>query len=242
MKYTAILLLLPALLCAQEFEFQQEVDTIPVQIRDWYPFQPFFGGFSESAPGFCDIDSDGDLDLFVGQYQNSPIPYFENIGFPGNPNFSWEMGFNDSMKSIDDFGHTNPDFFDLDNDGDLDVLVGSGYVTFLENLGTITQPNFNSLRIQLFDTIGNWVFGTHISLFDIDADGDGDLICGEYQGHLQFYRNVGTPDSFAFYLEDDNWLGLSVGNGDEADPTFCDIDVDGDYDLFIGEEEGNIWY
>ena len=54
---------------------------------------------------------------------------------------------------------------------------------------------------------------------------------------------MGTPDSFAFYLEDDNWLGISVGgyNG-SADPTFCDIDSDNDFDLFIGERYGKIWY
>ena len=55
------------------------------------------------------------------------------------------------MKSIDNFGHTNPDFWDLNDDGDLDAVIGSGFVTYVENIGTINAPYFNSPRIQLGD-------------------------------------------------------------------------------------------
>jgi hypothetical protein len=240
MKYTTIaILLLPALLCAQEFQFRQEFDTIPVEINGWQTFAPWEGGFSESAPDFVDIDSDGDLDILVGQFVNSPIPYFENVGNITVPDYAL-MGLSDSLKSVDEFGHTNPDCFDLDADGDWDILIGGGYVTFVENIGTASSPNYLSPRDTLFDNQGDPVFGTHVALVDIDDDGDADLVGGEYQGHLQFYRNVGTAFSFAYNLESNPWLGINVG--DDADPTFCDIDSDGDFDLFIGNSDGNIWY
>jgi hypothetical protein len=235
-----ILILLPVLAIAQEIEFELEPEAFPVEIEGWQVHCPWAGGYGETAPELADIDSDGDLDFFLGEYVGVPVPFIRNIGDEFNPIFQWEGALSDSFRAFNDEYRTSPELYDLDNDLDLDALIGCGYVTYIENRGTSTEPDFNSAREQLFDTTGNWVFGTHVALVDIDADGDGDLIGGEYQGHLQFYRNIGTPDSFSFYLEDDDWL--EIGIGDEADPVFCDIDNDNDYDLFIGERFGKIWY
>ena len=234
-----LILFIPLACIAQEFNFQFEPEGIPVEIDGWQPFCPWVGGYSESAPDFCDIDADGDLDLFVGEFMGW-VSFFENVGDSSTPEFNLVERQYDSLLVVQFGGRANPDFYDLDNDGDYDVLIGSGRVTFVENLGNSSIPCFLSNRDTLYDNAGNWVFGTHISIVDIDADGDGDLICGEYQSHLQFYQNVGTPDSFAFYLEDDNWIGINVGG--YADPTLIDIDSDNDLDLFIGEEYGKIWY
>ena len=243
MKIFVLLILTMPLFCfSQEFDFQFEPEAFPVEIEGWQPFCPWAGGYSETAPDFCDIDADGDLDLFIGEYFGW-VSFFEDVGDSSTPDFNLVTREYDSLLTLEDWGHSNPDFFDLDNDNDKDAIIGGGRVTFIENMGSQYNPNFISERDTLFDVIGNWVFGTHISIVDIDMDGDGDLICGEYQGHLQFYRNVGTPDSFAFYLEDDNWLGINVGgyNG-YADPTLIDIDSDNDYDLFIGDNYGHIHY
>jgi hypothetical protein len=237
-----LLLLLPALALAQEFQFQQEFDTIPVEIDGWRPFAPWFGGFSESHPDFCDIDGDGDLDLFVGSLNYTPIPFFRNQGNPQIPEYIYDVIENDSMTAIDFGARMNCDFYDLDNDGNLDVLIGGGHVVLVYNSGTATVPNFSTNRDTLFDTDGDVVWGNHVALADIDADGSADLITGIYLGYLRYYRNVGTPDSFAFHLEEDHWLGINLGYSNDADPTLVDIDHDGDLDLFIGDEYGKIWY
>jgi len=234
-----IIFLLPLYLYAQPFDFQFQPEGFPVTIDGWQPYCPWAGGYSETAPDFCDIDADGDLDLFVGEYFGW-VSYFKNIGDSFTPNFNLIDRQYDSLFTVQDWGRSNPDFYDLDNDGDYDALIGSGRVTYVENIGISLNPCFLSNRDTLFDITGNWVFGTHVSIVDIDWDNDGDLICGEYQGHLQFYRNVGMPDSFAFYLEDNYWLGIDVGG--YADPTLIDIDGDNDYDLFIGDAVGNIHY
>jgi hypothetical protein len=239
MKYVLLLLLIPLSLFAQDFEFQFEPEAFPVEINGWQPYSPWNMGLEETAPDFADIDADGDLDSFIGHYFDL-VRFYRNNGTENSPDFDWETGLSDSIKTFNGASRSNPDFFDLNGDGDLDALVGSGFVTFIENIGTPDQPDFNSQPLQLFDTNNNWIFGTHVALIDIDADGDGDLIGGEYQGHLQFYRNVGTPDSFSFYLEDDYWFDIDV-NG-YADPTFCDIDEDSDYDLFIGNQFGKLWF
>jgi hypothetical protein len=240
MRVLLLVLVLPVLVFAHEFEFQQEVDTIPVEIDRWQLFAPWAGGLTESAPDFVDIDADADLDLFVGEYLGLPVPFVRNCGSVTTPDYDWEGSLSDSLRAFDNESRTNPEFFDMDDDGDLDALIGCGFVTFIRNIGTPAEPDFDSPREQLFDTSGNWIFGYHVAVFDIDSDGDGDLIGGEYQGHLQLYRNIGTPDSFSFNLEDDLWLGIDVGG--YADPTFSDIDADNDLDLFIGDEIGNIWF
>ncbi len=238
MRYL-IYILFPGLLFAQEFRFVLETDSIPVVINHWQPFCPWVGGYSESSPDFVDINADGTLDLFLGEYFGW-VSYFSNTGTIHNPDFSLISKQCDSLFTIGDWGRSGPDFCDIDNDGDMDAFIGSGYVTFVENIGTNTEPNFVSTRDTLLDLHGNWVFGTHVALIDIDSDGDGDLFGGEWLGHIQFYRNIGTPDSFSFLLEDSLWL--SINNIEFADPCFIDIDNDSDYDLFIGEERGNIWY
>ncbi|HEX7343266.1 MAG TPA: FG-GAP-like repeat-containing protein [bacterium] len=239
MKYTPIIvLLLPAVLWAQEFQFRQEVDSIPLEIGSWSPFCPWMGGFGESAPALADIDDDGDLDMFFG-YLTGDVAYAQNVSSAVSPFFDWIAYRYDSLRTINSFGRSNPDFADLDADGDYDCVIGSGYVTLVENMGSPMLPSFTSTPDTLPSTTF-FVIGTHVALVDIDADSDTDIICGEYQGNLQFYGNIGTPDSFAFYLESNPWLGISVGA--YSDPTFCDIDADGDFDLFIGNEIGRIYF
>jgi large repetitive protein len=241
MKYLILLLIFPALLFAQEFQFRQEFDTIPVVIQGWDLYIPWLGGLSYSEPDFADIDNDGDLDLFMGQ-SNGNVSLFQNIGNVNTPNFHFTNYQQDSLHSLTIWGRSSPDFTDIDNDGDLDAFIGSGYVALINNVGNSLFPNYCSSRDTLFDTNNNIIFGTYISLVDIDTDGDVDIICGEWQGYLRLYRNIGTPDSFSFYLESNPWLGINVGNNGYADPTLIDIDNDGDLDLFIGDANGHIWF
>ncbi|MGD1715264.1 FG-GAP repeat domain-containing protein, partial [Dapis sp. BLCC M172] len=41
----------------------------------------------ESKPAFADLDNDGDLDAFVGEW-GGDIVYFKNTGSVGNPSFA----------------------------------------------------------------------------------------------------------------------------------------------------------
>ena len=183
-RILSLILFFPLICFAQEFNFVFEPDSIPVEIDGWQPFCPWVGGYSESAPDFCDIDADGDIDLFIGSASHY-IDYYNNTGDENSPFFSL-YAFNwDSVSCFPNNSRTNPDFWDLDDDGDKDLLIGAGYVRYYRNEGTPSYPDFTGYSDTLFDISGNWVFGTHVSLVDIDTDGDGDLICGEYQGHLQ---------------------------------------------------------
>jgi hypothetical protein len=68
---------------------------------------------------------------------------------------------------------------------------------------------------------------------DIDDDGDLDAFIGESGGNTIFFRNTGSASAPAFASSSANPFGLA-DVGDNAAPTFADIDDDGDVDAFIG--------
>lgn len=84
------------------------------------------GTFSISSYGatWGDVDRDGDNDLFVANRQSSNTMYANN----GDGTFSDVT--TTSFGGSNPRWHTNPRFGDLDDDGDLDLYVGSYMQTF----------------------------------------------------------------------------------------------------------------
>ena len=235
-----ISIFLPALLLAQDFT--KEVDTIPVDWNSWQLPAPWTGGGKQITPELVDINGDGDLDLFHGDY-NGYIWFYRNIGDNSSPQWLY---ISDEYADIhlpngDPYhGQSSPEFADIDGDGDYDLLIGNGgySIHYYENIGTPEIPQF----ILITDSLGGMSFNrkNKIDLVDIDDDGDFDMFVGEHYGTLDYYENIGTPYSFEFVLEIDNLMGIDVG--DDCEPEFVDIDNDGDYDMFLGSEYGRIWY
>ena len=79
------------------------------------------GGFS--APGFADLDGDGDLDAVVGEIDGN-LNYFENTGSATAPAFTARTGAANPFDGVDVGYSSTPSFADLDGDGDLDAVVG----------------------------------------------------------------------------------------------------------------------
>ncbi|NQS99328.1 MAG: T9SS type A sorting domain-containing protein [candidate division Zixibacteria bacterium] len=234
-RMTLLILVFPLVCIAQEFNFVFEPDSIPVEIDGWQPFCPWAGGVSESNPAIVDIDADGDLDFFIGEFVGYII-FYQNKGSITVPEFTFVTSQFDSIYL--DEARSNPCFRDLDNDGDLDLVVGDSdaNVNFYRNEGTAQSPIFVFETSSLVPPGPPWCWGPE--LVDIDADGDYDLFGGWEQ--ITFYRNEGTPDSFAFNLVTVNFAGVNVSEWASVD--FEDIDSDNDFDLFIGERYGKIWY
>jgi hypothetical protein len=191
---------------------------------------------SETFPSFADLDGDGDQDMLVGNKiqpddnLTGKLFRFENIGTPTEPKFI----LRGIVPEFTGDYHFAPAFGDLDNDGDLDILMGTwrDELMLVINEGQVTEPNWtidDSAIVKL--TRGRNATPT---LGDIDDDGDLDLFIGESSGDINFYRNDGGSDGPEFILVDDKYGGIDVGR--RSVPTLVDIDTDGDLDLVVGSE------
>lgn len=205
-----------------------------------------------SIPSLADLNGDGQLDLIVGrqgQYTTaggaqSSLYYFENTGSPTQPAFTLQER---DLAQLQQFGRLRlaPTFGDLDADGDLDLLLGQedGSLFYLQNTGSATAPSYASP----IPDYANIDVGQNSmpQLFDVDADGDLDLIVGERNGNINFYENTGTPTTAAFSanatsqsfgLIDTKPQGLLSGN---SAPQL--INFNGLSYCFVGQESGVIW-
>ena len=89
-----------------------------------------------SVPTLGDLDADGDLDLLIGQLNGSLI-FYRNIGSTSAYNFQEE-----TFDDIQVGSNSAPELMDRDNDGDLDLILGSGGEELLLYLNQGSSSNF----------------------------------------------------------------------------------------------------
>ena len=227
------------------------------------------------SPQFVDFDADGKLDIVLGIFDGSPhlvrgtdkgwAAPEQILDQDGNRivfNQFWNFDAKkwDTTKRHDAPGHsgeghlTSAIAFDIDGDGDLDLVLGdhsSGRVFTRTNTGTPQQPKFSTVN-ELLHADGKpiEVPGTvaTLRLVDWNRDGRMDLACGsmgdafgnEEGGGVWVFldRGAGRAASFGAPIQ---LLERSKKGG--TDPTrpdsglymdFGDHDGDGDLDMVVG--------
>ncbi len=146
---------------------------------------------------------------------------------PSSPLNSLGAGVNNLVK---------PALADLDNDGDLDMIVGAnnGITYAYKNIGSSTSPVWTTQSLWNVPSVGSYASPT---LADLDGDGDLDLMIGEYNGGVYGYENTGTKYSPVWSAKP-AWSIPDTALGYYASPTLADLDGDGDLDLMIGDSGG----
>ncbi len=239
MRYAILLTLLPALLGAQEYEFVREWDSVQVEIDEYALPTPWTGGYVTTRPALCDLDGDDDKDCFIG-HSAGTITYYENFGNAND--FSFTLA-DTAWLDIDAGFYSSPTFLDFDQDGDFDLFVTGGNLSagLFENIGDFTAPDYILIEDTLRQSTGAIIDAFHGCWADIDADGNFDYFAGDWDyGNISYYHNEGNGWNYSLQLITSNFTGIAVGGWPV--PRFCDLDADGDLDLFIGNTYGQIWY
>lgn len=158
-------------------------------------------------------------------------------------------------------------YVDFDGDGKLDLAVGigdwteygwddayddrgkwtngplHGYVYIAKNVGTNKQPRYDPPYKLIAGSKPLDVFGWPAPNFaDFDADGDLDLLCGEFLDGFTYFENVGSrtrPNYAAGRRLTHHGRALTM-DLQMVVPVAFDWDKDGDVDLIVGDEDGRV--
>jgi hypothetical protein len=207
-----------------------------------------------AGASFVDIENDGDLDLYVGNYvkfsfdQHVPRtklgqPYYgPPLDYPPDPDTLYRNNGDGTFTDVSiesgiarhagyAMGLVSSDY---DSDGDQDILVGNdtGANFVFQNDGTGKFEEVGLLSGFAFDGSGNVQGTMGVDCADFDNDGRLDLHVTSYQNELAtLYKNLG-----GFF--EDVTMRTGAGMGTLATVKWgnalVDLDNDGDRDIYIG--------
>jgi enediyne biosynthesis protein E4 len=161
---------------------------------------------------FGDYDNDGRLDLFVTNHELETHTLFRNLGRGLFAETTTESGVGVETLPYVGFG---TQFFDFDNDGDLDLAIVNGHV--MNDSGHFRPGSKEAQRKLLFRNDGGGRFrevgrtsgpgfaveavGRTLVAGDIDNDGALDLLVTNNGGLAELLRNGGGSDNNAVLLK-----------------------------------------
>ena len=195
-------------------------------------------------PSFGDLDSDGDIDVIIGDYTGK-LHYLENSS--SNPGiFNLTIGsspMSDVLNNVFDFGfNAHPTLFDLDNDNDLDIIIGesSGNLNYIENIGDSLVFNFNLRSENLGGVeVSQWWTNIGFSAPLFFHNGNNlELYVGSKSGAIFKYNNIENNLAGVFNLVDSN--SYNINTGTYSTPAIYDINNDSLMDLIIGNKRGGL--
>ncbi len=197
-------------------------------------------------PAFGDVDSDGDLDLFVGD-TSGYVTFFENLAGRADTIMNFAAPVLNYFDMYAGRSYSAPFLYDVNADGLTDFLMGnrSGKVMYFENHGTTTAPSFDAIPTNPF--FGGVDVSTNFSLFGysgpvittLDSTGKLYLISGNEEGRIYGYEF--NPDSIysgTFLQVFDSYSGIDAG--ERSAITVADVTNDGKPEMIVGNYRGGL--
>lgn len=140
---------------------------------------------------FIDYDNDNDLDIFIAGLI-STSPNYKSVLYENDGGTFTEIGYNFGGDII----NNQFSWSDLDNDGDLDLVLMGDYQAIM-SLSYVYRNDGNNNFTNMTHAIEPFSQGK-VLIADLDKDGDNDVVCGglqqngDFESHLDVYRNDGA--------------------------------------------------
>lgn len=245
----------------------EHIDLAPNFGQCYSPFQDGGGEGLElrhtgSTVLAFDADGDGDKDLILGDVSFNNLNFLTN---GGTPQTAWMTAQDIAFPSYDvpvDLPLFPAAFLvDVDHDGKKDLLAApnaSGSEDYhalwwYRNTQGIPHRFERRQTDFLVETMLDFGTAAHPAFADVNGDGLTDLVVGNNsyyrefgakESRLHLFLNTGTPEAPAFQLADDNWLNMRAIAAATFNlaPAFGDLDGDGDTDLLVGADLGQLYY
>ncbi|MFZ6052967.1 T9SS type A sorting domain-containing protein [Halocola ammonii] len=195
-------------------------------------------------PAFGDIDGDGDQDLVLGVNSGELLLFTNSAGSGNTADFSggatplqYAGG-----EAIDVGVAATPQFFDVDGDGILDLLVGekNGNINYIKNNGTAQAASFELIE----ETLGGVIASNELGINGYSVphmflqSGQRKLLVGTEVGIINFYDNINGNLDGEFNLVEEQLADIK--EGDDCAVWLEDINNDGWPDLFYGQIGGGV--
>ena len=148
-------------------------------------------------PAFFDMNSDGLTDMIVGG-KNGLLYLYRNSGDAQIRYWKPVEGYFDGIGTG---AFSDPAVGDIDRDGKVEIVVGtggfssdSGRLLFFKNAGSMDAPKW--VKIEGTDIkIGN---DAAVTIVDYNFDGAPDIIAGNSEGEIFFFKNISTGRNIRF--------------------------------------------
>jgi len=177
----------------------------------------------------ADMDNDGDMDIVSVSYTDNALAWYENDG-AANPSFTA------ADISTSENGPASVFVADLDNDGDMDIVIGAyddHTIAWYENDGA-ADPSWSASDVDASAQEVECVF-----VADMDNDGDMDILSASRNDDaIAWYENDGAADP--------SWTAADIAtSADGASGVYAaDMDNDGDMDIVSASRHDDTiaWY
>ncbi|MCG8471536.1 MAG: FG-GAP-like repeat-containing protein, partial [Desulfobacterales bacterium] len=234
------------------------VDRFEVKNRLENPMAPPVGGGDINGgftirPSLMDFDRDGDLDLYLSDH--TKIRFYENKGTSTSPSFvDRSHDAKNLFSNITGPGHISQGFYDVDRDGLTDLILGNwtGGLYYYENRGTQQNPQYASYYWNPADArVSGHAAPTAA---DLNGNGRAEIYIGAENGKIRCFEVVRVLEN------SDNCMGWvfqapefeektgahnplsGISLSGRITPHLTDFDGDGDTDLFVGTQLGQVAY